>query len=89
MKTKKLEIILKSLANKRRLDIIKFLKANKEAMVDEIACHIKISLNATSKHLQILYSADILERYKRGLEVYYQLADNRDIIVKAVIKSIV
>ncbi len=88
MNTKDLEKILKVLASKRRLDIMKFLKNNKESMVDKIAGEIKLSLKATSKHLRILYSADILERDKRGLEVYYRLAGNRDEIIRIVTRSI-
>ncbi len=88
MNTKELEKILKVLASKRRLDIIGFLKRNREAMVSEIAQEIKLSLKATSKHLQILYSIDILEKDKRGLEAYYRLAGSRDEIIKTVTKSI-
>jgi DNA-binding transcriptional ArsR family regulator len=89
MSTKELEKILKALASKRRLDIIKILTVRRESVVGEIADKIKISLKATSQHLRILYSADILEKEKRGLEVYYRLADNNgNEIVKTVTKTV-
>ena len=70
---KELERILKALANKRRLAILKYLKHHREASVSTIASAIKLSLKATSKHLNILSSADMLEKEQRSLEVYYNL----------------
>lgn len=72
--TKELEKILKALASKRRLDVLKYLKRNREASVSEIAKEIKLSLKATSKHLRILYAINLLERENRNLMVYYQIA---------------
>jgi DNA-binding transcriptional ArsR family regulator len=69
----KIERILKALANKRRLAIAWYLKREKEATVGQIAREIKLSLKATSKHLNILHAADILEREQRGLQMFYRL----------------
>jgi DNA-binding transcriptional ArsR family regulator len=71
---KNIERILKALANKRRLAIVWFLKREKEATVGQIGQEIKLSFKATSKHLSVLYSADIVEREQRGPHMLYRLA---------------
>ena len=70
---KNLEKILKGLANKRRLAIIKLLLKNKELTVADIAEKIRLSFKATSKHLQILRQLDIVDKKQISLNVYYYL----------------
>ncbi len=82
------EKILKALANRRRLEIIKYLKENKEASVGEIANHIKLSFKSTSRHLSILLGADILEKEQRGLLVFYGLAPKLVSLARLVIAEI-
>lgn len=74
---KKLERILKALANRRRLAILKYLKDHKEASVGEIASAIKLSFKATSKHLAILAAVDLVEREQRSLQMFYRLSKNQ------------
>lgn len=74
MKKKELEKPLKALANRRRLAIITFLKKSKEGSVGDIAEAIRLSFKATSRHLRLLTSADILDREQRGLEMYYYIS---------------
>jgi len=83
-----LERILKSVANKRRLAILKFLKHNKEASVCEIAGEIRFSVKSTSKHLSILTAADVLEKEQRQLFVFYRLTNKPSIIVKSILALI-
>lgn len=71
---KDLEKILKALANRRRLAILKYLKNRREASVGDIADHIDLSFKATSKHLSVLFAADIIERDQRSLQMFYRLA---------------
>ena len=71
MELKELERLLKALANKRRLTILRFLKKNGEANVTEIAEVIKLSVQSTSRHLAVLFSADLVDRRQQSLEVYY------------------
>ena len=63
---RELERILKALANRRRLAILKYLKKTHEATVGEIAGEIKLSFKSTSKHLCVLAGADIIERDQRS-----------------------
>lgn len=74
MNSRDLEKTLKALANRRRLAILKYLKENREAPVSEIAREISLSFKATSKHLSILFAADIVERDQKGLQMFYRLA---------------
>ena len=73
MNEKELEKVLKALANKRRVFILKYLKRVGSASVGEIAETIKLSLKSTSRHLAVFSSADILEREQVGLTVFYFL----------------
>ena len=74
MKEKEIERILKALANKRRLAIIKYLRNNRRASVGDIAEAIKLSFKATSKHLVILDHVDLVEKEQVGLTVIYFLS---------------
>ena len=76
MTEKELEKVLKALANRRRLAILKYLKGRHQASVGEIAGAIKLSFRATSKHLAILSAVDILDKEQHGLQIYYRLADS-------------
>ena len=86
--TREIEKVLKVLANKRRLAIILYLKKKKELKVGDIADEIKISFKATSKHLSMLFNADILEREQRGLQMWYKLSHKQNHIVKYISNSL-
>jgi DNA-binding transcriptional ArsR family regulator len=87
-KIREIEKILKLLANKRRLIILKYLHKVKEAKVGDIADELRISFKATSKHLALLFSADILEREQRSLQMWYKLSPNQNNIVKYISNSL-
>jgi predicted transcriptional regulator len=87
-KAKEMEKILKVLANKRRLSIISFLKRRKEAKVGDVAGELRISFKATSKHLGMLFNADVLERDQRNLEMWYRLSPSQNKIVKYISNSL-
>ncbi|TSC68034.1 MAG: hypothetical protein G01um101472_187 [Parcubacteria group bacterium Gr01-1014_72] len=70
---RELERVLKALANRRRLGILKFLKLKKEAIVGEIAEAIRLSFKSTSRHLSILSGAGVVEREQRSTEVFYSI----------------
>ena len=81
----KLEKILKVLANRRRLAILKYLKENKEAPVSEIADEINLSFKATSKHLSVLSAVDIIEREQRSSQMFYSLYTKQEPPAKYII----
>lgn len=82
------EKILKALANRRRLEIVKYIKGKKEANVSEITNHIKLSFKSTSRHLAILLGADILEKEQRNVSVFYSLTSKLASMAKLVISEI-
>lgn len=84
---KSLEKILKTLANKRRLAIICYLKKRHESRVGDIAKAINLSFTSTSKHLIRLYNADILERDQKNLEMWYKLASKQDNVANYIISN--
>ena len=75
MKEKDFEKILKALANRRRIMILCHLKQISEDRVGGIAAQLHLSLPATSRHLNILERAGVLEKEQRGLEVFYSVSD--------------
>ena len=83
-----IEKILKALANRRRLAIVKYLKRKKTANVGNIAEHIQLSYKATSKHLAVLYAADIVEKEQRSLKMWYCLSSRPHHISKYISNSL-
>ncbi|MFA6376523.1 MAG: metalloregulator ArsR/SmtB family transcription factor [Candidatus Paceibacterota bacterium] len=77
----KTERIFKALANRRRLDILRLLKDGNILSVGEIAAKIGLSFTATSKHLNILFNADILEKDQKSLQIFYRIAANPEKII--------
>jgi DNA-binding transcriptional ArsR family regulator len=73
MNEKELEKILKALANKRRILILKYLKRVGKASVGEVSDAIKLSFKATSKHLMILSNMDIVDKEQISLTMFYFL----------------
>ena len=82
------ERVLKALANRRRLAIVKYLKKKKEATVGDIAEQIRLSFKATSKHLGVLAGADIVEKEQRSLQMWYRLSPNPHHISKYISNSL-
>ena len=78
---KDFERIMKALANRRRLAILRFLKNGNEkkenkASVGDIAEEIRLSFKATSKHLGILSAAGVVDREQRSLQMFYRLSSD-------------
>jgi ArsR family transcriptional regulator len=73
MKINQTEKILKALANRRRIKIVKYLAENKKACVTELAGHLGLSFKSTSKHIAVLKNADLIEAEQVSLNNYYQL----------------
>ena len=79
------ERILKALANRRRLTIARFLAKQKEATVGEVSEAIHLSFKATSKHLAILATSNIVDRDQRSIQAYYRLSINIPVLAKHII----
>ena len=85
---RELEKILKALANRRRLAILKYLKEYKEASVGEIAGAIRLSFKSTSRHLGVLAAVDVLEKDQRSLQVFYRIAAPQAPIVRYLLTTL-
>lgn len=82
---KDFERIMKALANRRRLSVLRFLKMKKEANVGDIAEEIKLSFKATSKHLGVLYGAGIVDREQRSLQMFYHPSSDLPLPARSII----
>jgi len=85
MQTKRLEKILKPLASRRRLDILKILKQEGVLPVGDIADKIKLSFKATSKHLLELYRADLVDFQKHSTENHYYIPTQKARLIKYIL----
>ena len=85
MNYKNLEKKYKALANRRRLEIIHYLAKESKANVGQIAEQIKLSFNATSKHLNVLKNNEFVENEQVGLEQYYFIINKNDTFVKHIL----
>jgi len=85
---KGLEKILKVLANKRRLEILEYLKCSKRAPVGDISGEIDLSFRATSQHLAILFSAGLVDKDQKSKQVFYKLSDSYIDIIKQITSSL-
>jgi DNA-binding transcriptional ArsR family regulator len=88
MEITQVEKILKALANRRRLKILKYLKGGKKASVTELSDHLKITLKATSKHLTVLKGVDLVESEQVSLAIFYCLSSSLPKIVADILSFI-
>ena len=89
MEINQAEKILKALANRRRLKIVKYLYQNKKATVTELAGHLKLSFKSTSKHLSVLKAANIIDSEQVSLTKHYYFAVPIVPFVKNILLAIV
>lgn len=89
MEINQTEKILKALANRRRLKIVKYLYQNKKATVTELAGHLKLSFKSTSKHLGVLRGANIIDSEQISLAKYYYLTTPTALFVKNILLAII
>ena len=82
---KKLERTLKVFANARRLAILKFLKSHREAKVSDIAKEIHLSFKSTSRHMNLLFAASLVDRDQHRLEMHYRLTPAALPLIKSIL----
>lgn len=69
--------LLKAVAHKLRLKIIKLIHDKKEVNVNVIYNTLKIEQSITSQHLKILREVDVVETRRDGKKIYYSLNYDR------------
>jgi DNA-binding transcriptional ArsR family regulator/YHS domain-containing protein len=70
------EDVFKTIASQKRLEVIQLLK-NRELSVGEMVEMLGIKQPNLSQHLSLLRRHNIVTNRKKGLSVYYSLADPR------------
>ncbi|MEK7120871.1 MAG: metalloregulator ArsR/SmtB family transcription factor [Patescibacteria group bacterium] len=87
-KLKNVEKVLKALSNSRRLEIVLYLRKNRESTVSNIAEAVKLSFRSTSKHLSVLRLAGLVDREQRSSEMWYFSTIETSTIANAVISKL-
>jgi len=88
MEINQAEKILKALANRRRLKIVKYLDTNRKASVTELSGYLKLSFKSTSKHMAVLKNADIVESEQVSLACFYGLSYPLNTLVKQLLSIV-
>ena len=86
MKEADMETLLKALASRRRLMILRYLHRGKVANVGNIAEKIGLSFAATSRHLRLLETTGYVEKEQHGLEMHYRIRNNAPIMMHQVLQ---
>jgi len=73
-KDKELEKVLKALANRRRLAILRCIVKEKQVNVGRMAEELKLSFKSTSRHLALLVAAGVLEKEQRSSQMFFYLS---------------
>ncbi len=85
MEINQAEKVLKALANRRRLKIIKYVARNGRATVSELAEHLNLSFKSTSKHIAVLKNADVVDSEQISLSRFYTLTRPMSSLTKEII----
>lgn len=76
-----------ALGEPKRCLIFRALLKENNVTVGQLASAVGISESLASQHLKILLQADLVERQKRGKNVYYVINSN-DALVRALKKAV-
>ena len=79
--------VARAIDSPRRLELIDLL-AQGERSVEDLAREAALSIANTSRHLQILRGARLVETRKQGLRVYYRLAESEVFDVSRAVRSL-
>ena len=79
--------IARAMDSPKRLELIDLL-AQAERSVEELAAEASLSIANTSRHLQILRGARMVESRKQGLRVYYRLAEAEVFAVARAVRAL-
>jgi len=66
-------MIIRSIKNKLRQEILNMLEENRRMKVTDIYVKLNIEQSITSQHLAILRRAKIVNTERQGREIYYSL----------------
>ena|ERR1700712_2342390 len=70
---KDVSVLIKTLNNKIRQQIIRLLESHERLTVTEILIHLRLLQSITSQHLSILRREGIVVTRREGKNIYYEL----------------
>ena len=85
---KNIEKIIKALADKNRLRIVYLLNEKQDLCVCEITDIIGLSQPTISSHLRLLENAGLIESYKDGLWVNYNINNRSGLFSRKLVEMI-
>lgn len=85
VEVKKLNRLLKSLANERRIKILSILLQEGETTVGDLSQKINLSFKSTSKHLNLLEKVGLLDRRTGGSYAFYAIDKERRNLIKFIL----
>lgn len=88
MKNPELERCFRSVANRKRLEILQLLARESELPPRDIAERIRLSPKSTHKHLQQLLQTGYVEKERRRDLVFYHLDVNAPALHKLILKFV-
>lgn len=88
MKNAELERCFRSVANRKRLEILQLLAREGELPLRDVAERIKLSSKSTHKHLQQLLQTGYAEKERRRDLVFYRLDTDASQFHKSVLKFV-
>lgn len=74
LKVKKIERIMKGVANHRRIQILELLGEEPELSVLDISIRLKINFKTASEHIRRLYIAGLVYKRSRTTHVFHTLS---------------
>ncbi|TAL20493.1 ArsR family transcriptional regulator [Patescibacteria group bacterium] len=80
--------IIRAFANARRIEIIKKLQTSGSFTVTGLAREIGLSFRSTSKHLQRLDNANLLESSRQANAIWYRLRESLPDLAQAVLNHL-
>lgn len=83
----RLSAAFNALGDPKRCRIFRLFLKREELCVSDVAKIMNISLPSASQHLKILEINGLILKEKKGREKYYFL-NNKDLIIKAIIKVV-
>lgn len=88
MSDRELEKLHKALANYRRIAALRYLRNKTGADLATLAGHLKLSYKSTSKHLNQLAAAGILDKNTRSGIVYFSISKRMPALAAHTLKSL-
>jgi DNA-binding transcriptional ArsR family regulator len=72
-KVLELEKVLKAVANRRRIAIVRYVRSHPQATLGDVSDSIKLPYKSASKHVSVLLNAEILHREQQNSNASFSI----------------